>query len=62
MTVAIDGLPLHTPGRKTGEVIFAGLPFQGNLLVGKKSFFTNELLEFRNVLDNWAGRQPLTAD
>ncbi|KAF8812840.1 hypothetical protein BYT27DRAFT_7159005 [Phlegmacium glaucopus] len=56
VTVAVDGLPLHTPGRKAGEIALSGLPFQGRLLVGKNSFFSGELLGLKNILDDWAGR------
>ncbi|CAA7263313.1 unnamed protein product [Cyclocybe aegerita] len=39
VTVAVEGLPLHGPGRKAGEVVLSGLPFQGSVLVRKKSLF-----------------------
>lgn len=53
MTVAVDGLPLHTPGRPGGEIVLTGLPFQGRLLIGKKSVFTGEV---PNMLEDWLGR------
>jgi hypothetical protein len=53
VTVAIDGLPLHTPGRQAGEIVLSGLPFQGRLLIGKKTFLTGEVLD---SLEDWTGR------
>ncbi|KDR76936.1 hypothetical protein GALMADRAFT_119991 [Galerina marginata CBS 339.88] len=51
VTVAVDGLPLHGPGRKSGEVVLSGLPFQGNVHVGKKSLFMGETRELQQVMD-----------
>lgn len=31
VAVAVEGLPLNTPGRKTDEIVLAGLPFQGSV-------------------------------
>lgn len=58
MTVEIDGLPLHVPGRKVGEIVLAGLPFQGRFRVEKKGLLTDvdELLGLTHML---AGRQVL---
>jgi len=53
VTASVDGLPLHTPGRQAGEIVFSGLPFQGRLLIGKDKFFTGEVLD---GLENWTGR------
>ena len=55
MTVAIDGLPLHTPGRQAGEIVLSGLPFQGRFLVGKDTLFTGEVLD---RLEGWRSLLP----
>jgi hypothetical protein len=52
VTVAVDGLPLHTPGRPAGEIVLSGLPFQGRLLIGKTSIFTGEV---PNMLEDRLG-------
>ena len=59
MTVAIDGLPLHTPGRQVGEIVLSGLPFQGKFLVGKNTLLTGEVLE---KLEDWTDRVLLPHD
>jgi hypothetical protein len=56
VTVAIDGLPLHTPGRQVGEIVLSGLPFQGRFLVGKNTLLTGEGLD---KLEDWTGRVSL---
>ena len=50
MTVAIDGLPLHTPGRQVGEIVLSGLPFQGRFVIGKDTLLTDEVLD---NLEDW---------
>lgn len=61
VTVAVDGLPLHTPGRKAGEIVFSGLPFHGRVPIGKKSLFTDELdLRLKTMLDDWAASSLMT--
>lgn len=52
MIVAVDGLPLHTPGRPGGEIVLSGLPFEGRILVGKDMLFTGEVLD---KLEDWTG-------
>lgn len=52
MTVAVDGLPLHTPGRRAGEIVLSGLPFRGRFLIGKDTLFTGEVLD---SLEDWTG-------
>uniref|UniRef100_A0A8H7XTY0 Uncharacterized protein n=1 Tax=Psilocybe cubensis TaxID=181762 RepID=A0A8H7XTY0_PSICU len=42
VNIAVAGLPLQGPGRKVGEIVLSGLPFQGNVQVGKKSFLVGE--------------------
>jgi hypothetical protein len=58
VTVEIDGLPLHAPGRKAGEIVLTGLPFQGMFRVEKKGLVTDvdELLGLTHML---AGSQVL---
>ena len=50
MTVAIDGLPLHTPGHQVGEIVLSGLPFQGKILIGKNTLLTDGVLD---KLEDW---------
>lgn len=52
MTVAIDGLPLHTPGHQPGEIVLSGLPFEGKFLVGRKFLFADEVPD---GLEDWTG-------
>jgi len=59
VTVAVDGLPLHTPGRQGGEIVLSGLPFQGRFLIGKDTLLTGEVLD---KLDDWTGRVLLPLD
>ncbi|KAF8153282.1 hypothetical protein B0H34DRAFT_800501 [Crassisporium funariophilum] len=58
VTVAVDGLPLHGPGHKAGEIVLSGLPFQGTVLVGKKSFIIDQLPGLQDIVDNMALRHP----
>ena len=53
MTVAVDGLPLHTPGRQAGEIVLSGLPFQGRILMGKDILLAGEVLD---RLGDWTRR------
>ena len=59
MTVTVDGLPLHTPGRQVGEIVLSGLPFQGRFLIGKDTLLTGEVLD---KLEDWTGRGLLPHD
>ena len=54
MTVAIDGLPLHTPGRQVGEIVLSGLPFQGKFFVGKDTLLAGDVL--LDKLEDWTGQ------
>ncbi|KAF8909742.1 hypothetical protein CPB84DRAFT_1673342 [Gymnopilus junonius] len=56
VAVEVEGLPLSGPGRKTAEIVLSGLPFQGNVHVGKKSLFmseTEEVLQMRDDLPQY---------
>lgn len=54
VTVDVQGLPLHGPGKSTEAIELTGLPFHGSLLVGKKSMLAHNLNPLRKILD-WFG-------
>ncbi|PPQ93049.1 hypothetical protein CVT25_011925 [Psilocybe cyanescens] len=58
VNVAVEGLPLHGPGRKVGEVVLSGLPFQGNVQVGKKSFLVGEDRNLEHIFETLAQHVP----
>ncbi|KAF8961431.1 hypothetical protein BDZ97DRAFT_1703298 [Flammula alnicola] len=59
VTVTVEGLPLHGPGRKDGEIVLSGLPFQGSVRIGKRSLLMGHEPNLEQVLDNLGLSIPL---
>lgn len=51
VTVDVHGLPLHGPGKSTGAIELAGLPFHGSLVVGKKGMLAQDVNPLRKIIE-----------